>query len=185
MIGSRLSRQAQTPPWCFLMTVVIAVVMAVGCEQSAPVNSAGSPGTSNPDLSTDVGGDAASKTTAKVPDEIPVVTPTPELPKQLGKPDPTGDNGRPQPPATSESPGEPVGEKPENPPGQVNSPPPVKPEKPVDPETTAEALLELSQEFLDAKDTKQARFWLEHITREFPKTKAAARAAALLKTLAG
>ncbi len=185
MIGSRLSRQAQTPPRCLFMTVVIAAVMAVGCEQSAPVNSGGSPGTSNPDLSTDDGGDAAGKTKAKVPDEIPVVTPTPELAKQPGKPDPAGDSGRPQPSATPGSPGEPVGEKPENPPGQVNSPPPVNPEKPVDPETTAEALLELSQEFLEVKDTKQARFWLEHITKEFPKTKAAARATALLKSLAG
>ena len=61
----------------------------------------------------------------------------------------------------------------------------MNPEKPVDPETTAEALLELSQEFLEVKDTKQARFWLEHITKEFPKTKAAARATALLKSLAG
>jgi len=182
MIGSRLSRQVQTPPRWLFMTVVIAAVMAVGCEQSAPVNSGGSPGTSNPDLSTDDGGDAAGKTKAKVPDEIPVVTPTPELAKQPEKPDPAGDSGRPQPPA---KPDEPVGEKPGNPAGQVNSPPPVNPEKPADPETTAAALLELSQEFLEVKDTKQARFWLEHITKEFPKTKAAARAAALLKSLAG
>lgn len=171
MIGSRLLRQVQVPR-CFSITMVIAIVMTGGCEQSSPVTSGGLPG---PETSA-----AADKqTTAEVPDEIPVVTPTPESTEQPDKPDPAGDTDRPRPPVTPDSPGEAGGKQP------GNSPPPTKPEESVDVETTSAALLELSQEFLDAKNTKQARFWLEHITKEFPGTKAATRAAALLKSLAG
>ena len=47
----------------------------------------------------------------------------------------------------------------------------------------AAALLELSQEFLDNGDRKQAKFWLDHLTKEFPDTPAARQAAELLKGL--
>ena len=50
-------------------------------------------------------------------------------------------------------------------------------------EEKAGALLELSQEFLDNGDRKQAKFWLDHLTKEFPDTPAARQAAELLKGL--
>ena len=64
--------------------------------------------------------------------------------------------------------------------------PPAEPAEP-DPSAGAEkkaaALLELSREFLENGDKKQAKFWLDHVQKEFPETPSAKQAAALLKGL--
>lgn len=50
-------------------------------------------------------------------------------------------------------------------------------------EQKAEALLRLSQEFLDEGNKDQARFWSEHLRKTYPESEAAEKALAILKKL--